>query len=276
MNDLGTYTERKIDRIRSVGAYLEGDILLPKKELTDKDQVGSEVKVFVYNDSRGRPIATKKKPRLLPQEIGKLRVIELSNIGAFLDWGLDKDLLLPFHEQTYRPKKGEDVFVAVYLDRSERFCATMKLREHLSHTHSYKEGDIVQGTVYHLHKEHGAFVAVDNQYEARIANKELYGAFSVGETIEGRVLKVHVDGRIDLSVREMSHLAIDVNASLILDALKENDGFLPYNDSSSPDHIRDFFSMSKSDFKRATGRLYKERKILFKNGGIVLERRNHE
>ena len=272
MSDLGKISDRKIERIRSVGAYLEGNILLPKKELTERDQVGSLVEVFIYNDAQGRPIATKKRPRLLPGEIGKMRVVELSKIGAFLDWGLDKDLLLPFHEQTYRPRKGEDVFVAVYLDRSERFCATMKVREHLSRTHTYAEGDTVKGTVYSLHKEYGAFVAVDDRYEARISKQELYGVFTLGERIEARVLKVHPDGRMDLSVRELSHLAIDDNAQLVLDALTENGGFLPYDDRSDPDRIRDFFSMSKSDYKKAIGRLYKEKRIIFRNGGVELER----
>lgn len=272
MNGLGEITERKIERLRSVGAYLEGDILLPKKELTDRDTVGSYVTVFIYNDAKGRPIATKRKPHLLPGEVGKMRVVELSRIGAFLDWGLDKDLLLPFHEQTYRPKKGEDVFVAVYLDRSERFCATMKVREHLSRTHHYAEGDTVEGTVYSLHKEYGAFVAVDNKYEARISKQELYGVFSIGERIDARVLKVHPDGRMDLSVRELSHLAIDDNAQLVLSALEENGGFLPFDDRSDPERIRDFFSMSKSDYKKAIGRLYREKRITFRNGGVELER----
>lgn len=238
MNGLGKITERKIERLRSVGAYLEGDILLPKKELTDRDTVGSFVTVFIYNDAKGRPIATKRKPHLLPGEVGKMRVVELSRIGAFLDWGIDKDLLLPFHEQTYRPKKGEDVFVAVYLDHSERFCATMKVREYLSHTHHYAEGDTVEGTVYSLHKEYGAFVAVDNKYEARISKQELYGVFSIGERIDARVLKVHPDGRMDLSVRELSHLAIDDNAQLVLSALEENGGFLPFDDRSDPERDR--------------------------------------
>ena len=271
MYQLGKLQELEIKRIRSVGAYLEGDLLLPKKELSDEDTEGSKVTVFVYKDNDNRPIATKKDPYIHLGELARLTVVDNTRIGAFLDWGLDKDLLLPFHEQTSKPEKGQELLVALYLDKSERFCATMKVREYLKTDSPYKENDWVTGTLYAMHPAYGAFIAVDNQYEARIEKKDLFGVFQIGQIVEARVSRVQKDGRLDLVLQDRNHLLIDSNAQLILNMIREEGGELLLNDNSSPEEIKAKLMMSKGDFKKAVGRLLKQNKIYFSKNGIRMK-----
>lgn len=267
MYRLGEVQELEIKRLRSVGAFLEEDLLLPKKEISETDKVGDKVQVFVYKDNENRPIATKKIPLIELGKLGRLRVIDTTRIGAFLDWGLDKDLLLPFHEQTSKPEKGQELLVALYLDKSERFCATMKIKDYLETDSSYQENDWVKGTLYSKSVEYGAFVAVDNRYEARIDPKNLFGAHYIGEIIEARVSRVQENGRLDLVLQDRNYLMIDTHAQLILNILR-TEGELKLNDKSDPEEIKDKLSVSKGDFKRAVGRLLKQNRIIFTEHGI--------
>ena len=242
-------------------------ILLPKaqaKNLTTGDQV----EVFVYKDSEDRPIATTAKPLLTMGNIARLTVKEVTGIGAFLDWGLAKDLFLPFKEQTFRVQKGDSVLVSLYIDKSSRLCATAKVYHSLAADSPYKCDDQVTGTVYELIDAFGAYVAVDDRYSALIPKKELFTSLKPGEKISARVTKVQPDGRLVLSIREKSYLQMDTDCSLVYDALVKAGGFLPYHDKTSPDLIKAKFGLSKNAFKRAIGHLQKEGKLIIEEDGI--------
>ena len=242
-------------------------ILLPKaqaKELT----TGDTVEVFIYKDSEDRPIATTAKPLLTLGSIARLTVKEVTNIGAFLDWGLAKDLFLPFKEQTFRVQKGDSVLVTLYIDKSSRLCATAKVYNSLSADSPYHKEDQVSGTVYEIIDAFGAYVAIDDRYSALIPKKELFTTLKPGEKINARVTKVQPDGRLVLSIREKSYLQIETDCALIYDALVKAGGFLPYHDKTSPDLIKAKFGLSKNAFKRAIGHLQKEGKLIIEEDGI--------
>ena len=242
-------------------------ILLPKAQAKDLS-LGDTVEVFIYKDSEDRPIATTAKPHLTMGSIARLTVKEVTGIGAFLDWGLAKDLFLPFKEQTFRVQKGDSVPVTLYIDKSCRLCATAKIYNALGSDSPYKADDQVSGTVYEIIDAFGAYVAVDDRYSALIPNKELFTALKPGETIRARVTKVQPDGRLVLSIREKSYLQMDTDCTLVYDALVKAGGFLPYHDKTSPELIKTKFGLSKNAFKRAIGHLQKEGKLLIEDDGI--------
>ena len=259
-----TDIEKKDDKNRA----LEDEVLLPKNQVTEDMRVGSEIEVFLYKDSEDRMIATRLVPYIKIGEIKKLKVKEVNKIGAFLDWGLPKDLLLPFKEQIYDIKSGDEILVTVYIDLSDRLCATMDLYSRLSLLPPYQKDDMVKGTVYQVHEQFGAYVAVDNKYSALVPKKELHRELKPGDEIEARVLEVKEDGKLDLSLRQKAYVQMDADSALILDKLKQAGGSLPYQDKSSADEIKEEFNLSKAAFKRAIGRLYKERVIVIEKDGI--------
>ena len=261
-----TDIEKKDDKNRALG----DEVLLPKNQVTENMRVGSEIEVFLYKDSEDRMIATRLVPYIKIGEIKKLRVKEVNKIGAFLDWGLPKDLLLPFKEQIYDIKSGDEILVTVYIDLSDRLCATMDLYSSLSLLPPYQKDDMVKGTVYQVHEQFGAYVAVDNKYSALVPKKELHRELKPGDEIEARVLEVKEDGKLDLSLRQKAYVQMDADSALILDKLKQAGGSLPYQDKSSADEIKEEFNLSKAAFKRAIGRLYKERVIVIEKDGIRL------
>ena len=261
-----TDIEKKDDKNRDT----EDEVLLPKNQVTEDMRVGSEIEVFLYKDSEDRMIATRLVPLIKIGEIKKLRVKEVNKIGAFLDWGLPKDLLLPFKEQIYDIKSGDEILVTVYIDLSDRLCATMDLYSRLSLLPPYQKDDMVKGTVYQVHEQFGAYVAVDNKYSALVPKKELHSELKPGEEIEARVLEVKEDGKLDLSLRQKAYVQMDADSALILDKLKQAGGSLPYQDKSSAEEIKEEFNLSKAAFKRAIGRLYKERVIVIEKDGIRL------
>ena len=242
-------------------------ILLPKAQAKDLS-VGDTATVFIYKDSEDRPIATITKPLLTMGSIARLTVKEVTGIGAFLDWGLAKDLFLPFKEQTFRVQKGDSVLVTLYIDKSSRLCATAKVYNALSSDSPYTREDQVSGTVYDIIDAFGAYVAVDDRYSALIPNKELFTTLKPGQSINARVTKVQPDGRLVLSIREKSYLQMDSDCTLIYEALCKAGGFLPYHDKTSPDLIKAKFSLSKNAFKRAIGHLQKEGKLIIEDDGI--------
>lgn len=261
-----TDIEKKDDKNRALG----DEVLLPKNQVTEDMRVGSEIEVFLYKDSEDRMIATRLVPYIKIGEIKKLRVKEVNKIGAFLDWGLPKDLLLPFKEQIYDIKSGDEILVTVYIDLSDRLCATMDLYSRLSLLPPYQKDDMVKGTVYQVHEQFGAYVAVDNKYSALVPKKELHCELKPGDEIEARVLEVKEDGKLDLSLRQKAYVQMDADSALILDKLKQAGGSLPYQDKSSAEEIKEEFNLSKAAFKRAIGRLYKERVIVIEKDGIRL------
>lgn len=277
MIKLGEMQTLQVVKRTEFGVYLKSPddldkekVLLPKNQVEPDTKLGDELEVFIYRDSDDRLIATTTHPPLTLGKIAMLKVIEVSNIGAFLDWGLAKDLLLPFKEQTSRVHSGEEVLVGLYIDKSNRLCATMKIYHYLSNSSPYKKDEKVIGTVYEMNSEFGAFVAVDNRYAALIPEKELYKSLNPGDSVEARITNVREDGRLDLSIREKSYIQIDFDAQIILERLKANDGHLNFHDKSDPKKIKEEFNLSKNAFKRATGRLLKEGKIILLEDGMKL------
>ncbi len=275
MIELGKIQKLQIVRKTRMGVYLNtksdkssDDVLLPQKQVPQDIEVGDEIEVFVYKDSEDRMICTVKKPKLTIDELAFLQVVETTNIGAFLDWGLEKDLFLPFREQVGKVITGGSYLVALYIDSSNRLCATMNIYNILSSESPYKENDRVHGTIYSISKELGAFVAVDNKYQGLIPKKELYGNYKEGDSVDIRIKKVRQDGKLELSLREKACNEIEGDAQKIMDRLKLRNGTLSLNDKSSPEHIKAEMNMSKAAFKRAVGRLLKEGAIKITDEGI--------
>lgn len=242
-------------------------VLLPKKQVPKDIKIGDKLEVFLYKDSDDRLISTTTQPKLMLHQVGRLSVNDVGKIGAFMDWGLEKDVLLPFHEQTRRVRKGEEVLCALYIDKSSRLCVTMNVYEYLSTDSPYKKDDRVTGVVYEMSDNFGAFVAIDDKYSALIPKKELYGDIQIGDIVGARVISVRDDGKLTLSIREKTLEQMDIDAKRILEEIDAYNGVLPFTDKASPDIIRDKISMSKNEFKRAVGRLLKEGKIeIFERG----------
>lgn len=270
---LGEKQVLTIEKQVDFGVYLgteEEHVLLPKKQVPKGAGPGDPVEVFLYKDSRDRLIATTNEPKLTLGELAVLEVIDTGKNGAFLDWGLEKDLFLPFREQTGPVKKGDHVLVSLYIDKSSRLCATMKVYEKLSCDSPYQKDDMVEGIVYELSDRFGVFVAVDGKYSALIPKREVYHSYRVGETIRARVSAVKDNGKLDLSVREKAFIQMDVDAAKLMDYMEKHDGRIPFTDKAAPETIRKEFEMSKNEFKRAVGRLLKEKKIEIREKDIVL------
>lgn len=197
--------------------------------------------------------------------------MQVGKFGAFLDWGLEKDLFLPFKEQTYKVKPGDECLVGLYIDKSQRLCATMKVYEYLTSDSPYQKDDQVEGIVYEVSDNFGAFVAVDGKYSALVPKREAPKSLRPGMKIHARVTEVKPDGKLNLSVREKAFIQMDKDALLVLARLEEKGGVLPFNDKADAEVIRAEFDLSKNAFKRAVGHLYKERKIEIRKDSIVLK-----
>lgn len=248
----------------------EEKVLLPRKYVQNDLKPSDEIDVFLYRDSADRLIATTKTPKIMMHQIARLTVSDVGKIGAFVDWGLEKDLLLPFKEQTKKVEKGEEVLVALYLDKTGRLALTMNVYPYLESSSPYQKEDTVRGTVYQTSKNFGAFVAVDDRYSALIPKKELVRDLAVSEKVEARVIAVLEDGRLTLGLRKKSYEQIGEDAEKILKDLKASGGSLPFNDKADPEKIREHFGMSKAEFKRALGKLYKERLIVIGEDSVTL------
>lgn len=267
MIELGKIQKLEVVREKTFGVYLaEGSgeaasVLLPKKQVPSGIKIGDSITVFIYKDSEDRLIATTETPRLQVGETAVLTVKDVSRIGAFLDMGLEKDLLLPFKEQSHPVKKGEECLVALYVDKSSRLAATMRVYHYMSNQSPYQKDDKVRGRIYEINENLGAFVAVDNRYYGLIPKKEIFMDLREGEEVEARVLKVREDGKLDLSLRDKAYIQMAADSEKVMKVIEEFDGVLPFNDKARPETIRREFNMSKNEFKRAVGRLLKEGKI---------------
>lgn len=267
MMKLGEKQKLKVIKKVNFGVYLaesaeaEEKVLLPAKQVPEGTETGSEIEVFLYRDSKDRLIATVNEPLLKMGEVARLKVVDVNQYGAFLDWGLEKDLFLPFKQQTFRVRQGDTPLVSLYIDKSGRLCATMNVYHDLSVESPYKKDDRVTGVVYESSPEFGMFVAVDDKYSGLIPKKELYEDVRIGDTVVCRVTAVKEDGKLDLSIREKAYLQIETDAQKILDVIDSFDGALPFNDKASPEVIKREMQMSKNEFKRAVGHLLKSGKI---------------
>ncbi len=265
---LGEYQTLTVVKKVEFGVYLaenaedERRVLLPAKQAPQECKCGDKVPVFLYKDSKDRLIATTNHPALTLGGIAVLKVLEVGTIGAFLDWGLEKDLFLPYKEMTEKVQPEDEVLVTLYIDKSQRLCASMKKLYDLLFTDSpYQKGDTVNGRVYEFSDNFGTFVAVDDKYSAMIPAHENTKMLRIGDVIEAKVTNVKPDGKLDLTLREKAYLQMDEDAENVMAVIEEFAGVLPFTDKSSPEVIKRETGLSKNAFKRAVGRLYKERRI---------------
>lgn len=267
MFELGKRQTLKVVKKTEFGIYLatEGEeqerVLLPKKEVPEGTEAGDEINVFLYKDSKDRLIATTRDPKVHLGEVALLKVKEVSKIGAFLDWGLEKDLFLPFKQQTKRVFAGDDCLAALYIDKSSRLAATMNVYNYLSKESPYKKNDKVEGIIYQESERFGVFVAVDGKYSGLIPRREAAGRYQIGSTITARVTAVKEDGKLDLSDREVAHVQIEEDAEAVMLAIEEFSGVLPFTDKANPEVIKRELGLTKNAFKRAVGHLLKQGKV---------------
>ena len=278
MIKLGEMQELEVSKLVDFGVYLkssddlksENKILLPLKQVPENTKIGDKINVFVYRDSSDREIATVKRPRLVMGEITYLKVVQMAQIGAFLNWGLEKDLFLPFKEQIGELKLNGEYLVGLYIDKSDRLCATMNMFNVLRTDSPYKVNDMVKGTVFSMKRGLGAMVAVEGKYLGLIHEGEILKPLHTGEVVEVRVSHIKEDGKLDLSLKDAPRLQIDKDGEKILNAIVKNKGLLLLNDDSSPEQIIEKLGLSKSSFKKAVGRLLKRNVIEMTREGMRL------
>lgn len=277
MIEFGKWNTLKVIRSKEFGVYVgENDtpsnecILLPRKQVPEGVKAGATIDVFIYRDSQDRPIATVNTPYITLGEIKKLKVKSASNIGAFMDWGLEKDILLPFKEQTAKVEEGKEYLVRMYTDKSNRLCVSMKLYPYLQPAEGLVEGEHVTGTVYEYKKNLGAFVAIEDKYHGLIHESELYNKVYVGDVVNCRVVTAREDGKVDLSLRDEAYIQRDQDSVMIYDIIKSYKGVLPFTDKANPERIKKEFGLSKNAFKRAVGKLLKEGKIKINEDSIEI------
>jgi hypothetical protein len=278
MIKLGEMQELEVAKKLDIGVYLmsedkekaEDRVLLPIKQVPADTKIGDKINVFIYRDSNDRIIATVKRPKIVMGEIAVLKVAEMSRIGAFLNWGLEKDLFLPFKEQIGDIRLNGEYMVGLYIDKSDRLCATMNLFKVLRTDSPYKVNDLVKGTVFSLKRGLGAMVAVEGRYLGLIHEGEIIKPLHPGQSVEVRVSNIKEDGKLDLSLKDAPRHQIDKDSEKILKLLIKNKGSLSLNDDSSPEEINRILAMSKSSFKKAAGRLMKKRLVIMTKSGIKM------
>ena len=275
---IGTFARLYVVKIIKFGVILGSgempglEVLLPNNQVRPGTEKGDFYEVFLYKDSEDRLIATTSEPYVTQGNVALLEVKDVTGIGAFLDWGLAKDLLLPFKEQTTRVRVGDSVLVTLYVDKSDRLCATMKVYDTLSCDSPYEKGDHVSGRIYEILDSFGPFVAVDDKYSALIPHNEMTRELSILESVEARVKEVTPEGKLTLSLQEKVKVQMGKDAIQIYERLEKAGGFLPFHDKTSPEIIKREFKISKAAFKRAIGRLLKEKKIELVSHGIQIRK----
>ncbi len=244
-------------------------VLLPKSRVPEGLAVGDQVEAFLYRDSQDRLIATLKEPLISVHRVAVLSVTDVTDIGAFLDWGLEKDLFLPYKEMTRKPKPGDEILVRLYIDKSDRPAASMRgIYDKLRQRSPYVAGDEVQGRIYEFGHDFGTFVAVADKYSGMIPRHEDMSAYRIGDVITARVTVVKEDGKLDLTMRKPAYKQMDEDAEALLSLIDSYAGILPFTEKADPEVIRRETGLSKNAFKRAIGHLYKERKITIDDGRI--------
>lgn len=274
---LGYIQKLTIEKFTDHGVYLReagnttpGEhVLLPKKQVPEGSKIGTELEVFLYKDSKDRLIATVNVPLITMGGIAVLRVKEVAKIGAFLDWGLEKDLFLPFKEMTAKVNKDDEVLVRLYVDKSERLCASMKgLYSLLDKSGSYQKGDDVDARVYEFGHDYGTYVAIDDKYSAMIPKHEDVSHLRIGDVISVKITGIKPDGKYDVSLRDKAYIQMEADSAKVMDIIDSFAGVLPFSEKASSEVIYRETGLSKNAFKRAIGRLYKERLITLDNGVI--------
>ncbi|MDG1660835.1 MAG: S1-like domain-containing RNA-binding protein [Winogradskyella sp.] len=276
MIQIGEYNTLTILRDTEPGLFLgdneENEILLPNRYVPETFKIGDQIEVFAYLDNEERPVAITDKPYIKRNDFALLRCNQVTKFGAFLDWGLVKELFCPFKEQAFKMKAGGWYLVHCYLDEeSERLVASSKTNRFLDNkeltVEQYEEVDLI---VSHP-SDIGMNVIVNNCHLGLVFKDEIYKDISVGDRLKGIVKKIRSGNKLDISLSQIGYRNIEPNAQFVLTELEDNNGFLPLNDKSSPEDIKDAMQMSKKSFKKAIGSLYKERQIEIKEDGIYLK-----
>ena len=290
---LGEWNLLRIDRIKDVGAYLtdgkglgeDMDVLLPTRQIPEGLEIGDNVEVFLYRDSEDRLIATTHTPLITLGEIKRLKVKSVSDIGAFLDWGLSRDLFLPFKEQTVKVQQEKSYLVKLYVDKTGRLAASMRIADVLIPNDTFQKGDHVKGVVYNVKKDFGVFVALEDsavkdegvdsdthyKYSGLIHSSEVFENLYVGDEVTCRVVKAREDGKIDLAMRDEIPQQMEKDAEMVLDIIKSYGGRLPFTDKADAELIKKEFGISKNAFKRAVGRLLKRGLITINDDNISIK-----
>lgn len=276
MIKIGEWNPLKVIKEKEFGVYLadeseENDVLLPIKQVPMGTKRGTEINAFVYRDSSDRLIATTNEPYITLGKLAVLKCVGVTRIGAFMDWGLEKDILLPFKEQVGKVEEGKEYLVRMYKDKSDRLCVSMKVYEYLKTDAPYKAGDAISGIVIEFNPKMGAFVAVDNIYSALLPMKEIHSRIHVGDIIEGRVANVREDGKLNLVKQKPINIQIDEDSQMVYGIIKSYNGRLPFTDKADKEIIEREFGLSKNAFKRAVGRLLKEGKIEITDKNIIIK-----
>lgn len=273
---LGEYQMLLIVREMPQGYYLECDegyeVLMPRRYVTPEMEMNTEIEVFVYCDSEDRDIATTEHPKFIVDQFAFLEVVDVNTVGAFCDWGVSKELFIPFSNQNYKLERGDHAVVHMFVDvASDRLVGTTKLHKYLKHI---AEDDLVKGQEVDLlvsaQTDLGFNCIVNQKYKGLIYKNEVPTKLQPGQTLKGYIKPMRPDGKIDLSLHPIGHQSIEPNAQKILDQLASKEGFLPFNDKSDPDDIRRAFGISKKLFKKAIGALYKSKVVDIKEDGLHL------
>lgn len=273
--EIGVYHNLTIDRQREPGLFLSdengGEVLLPNRYIPENFEIGDSISVFVYLDNEGRPVATTDSPFVTKNDFAVLRCNQVNNFGAFLEWGLVKELFCPFKEQVVKMVKGEWYLVYCYLDETtNRLVASSKTNQFLNNSVvKVEEGEEVELIVSYP-SELGMNVIINNEHLGLIFRDEIFKDLSIGDRIKGYIKKIRPDNKITVTLQKPGHKSIEPNADHILTVLKRENGFLPLTDKSSPEKIQSKLELSKKSFKKAIGTLYKKRLIDLREDGIYL------
>jgi predicted RNA-binding protein (virulence factor B family) len=277
--NIGDFNKLKVVRKADFGYYLDAgtgrtsdDVLLPNKSaLGNELNIDDEVEAFIYRDSKDRLIATLKKPLATAGDLAYLKVVSTTKIGSFVDFGLERDILVPFKEKLYGLLNNKSYLFYIYLDKTGRIAATTDIDRYLEDTDKYSIGDSVTGTVYGFQTNKSVMVAVDNMYKGVILKNEYYSDINHGDVLDLTVIKIYEDGKLGLTPRKAGKIQRTELQDTILEYLKDHDGFMPFNDKSSPDEIYDTFNVSKNNFKNSLGGLMKRNLIVQDEKGTKLK-----
>lgn len=278
MLNLGEYHKLKIDRDTPPGLFLkneDGDeVLLPNKYKPDTFEIGDEINVFVYLDHDERPVATTLTPKVKLDEFAILKCVDVSDYGAFLDWGLEKHLFVPFAEQAYKMEVGGSYLIFCYLDEeTQRLVASSKVNHFVDNSvltvKEFEEVDLIVTNKTEL----GYNMIINDIHLGLLYHDEVFENYQTGDRLKGFIKKIRKDNKIDLTLSKFGYKSIEPNAQKVYDVLKNNDGYLPFHDKSDPKQIYNTFKMSKKAFKKAIGSLYKDKQIeILKDKGVRLKK----
>jgi predicted RNA-binding protein (virulence factor B family) len=274
---LGEYHDFVIDRDTPPGLFLKhenGDeVLLPNKYKPESFEIGDAIRAFIYLDHSERPVATSLTPKVKLDEFAKLPCVDISEYGAFLDWGLEKHLFVPFAEQAYKMEVGEHYLIFCYLDEeSQRLVASSKVNQYVDNSiltvEEFEEVDLIVTNKTDL----GFNMIINDIHLGLLYHDEVFENYQTGDRLKGYIKKIRKDNKIDLTLSKFGYKSIEPNAQKVYETLKDNEGYLPYHDKSDPKVIYNTFKMSKRDFKKAIGSLYKDKQIeILKGEGIRLK-----